>query len=476
MVGPDQFMVSETAAMESPEARSLDIFGQQPSLNLYTQICLCFSISDPSVRPTIVTRLNHGLQRLSASFPWLSGDLIHEGSGEDDSGVFKIQSTGNHLQLKFKELGYDSIINMETLRQARFPFSLLDENVIAPRKTVPGGPGGPAPYPAPVFMVQATFIEGGMLLTLNGHHQTRDMTGQGQVIYLFSKACGREPFTDEELSSGNLAGADLVPLLDHSGQLEASSKLDRQIAKPALSQSTTNNSTTYLPPPPSCTWAYFIFSGNALAELKAIAAAEKAPSVSFISTDDALSAFVWQSIIRIRLHRLKPAAATTLARAVDVRGHLGIPKAYPGLIQNMTFHKSTVKDLAEDKLGTVTSRLRAAVDPETSSLAHDTRALATVLHHSRDKSSVSFVADIDPSTDIMLSSWAKLNCYDLDFNIGLGKPEAVRRPQFVPYECLIYLMPKKPNGEIAVGLCLRDGDMKLLRDDRTFNKFCNYAG
>ena len=142
----------------------------------------------------------------------------------------------------------------------------------------------------------------------------------------------------------------------------------------------------------------------------------------------------------------------------------------------MTFHTSTIKKLAEDKLGTVASQLRAAVDSRTSSLLEDTRALATALHRSRDKSSISFVEDIDSSTDIMLSSWAKLDCYYLDFGIGLGKPEAVRRPQFVPYEGLIYLIPKKPNGEIAVGLCLRDEDMTCLRDDKTFKKFCTHVG
>ena len=467
-------MTHGTVALKSPEMRSLDIFGQQPSLNLYTQICLCFPISDPSKRPTIVTTLNHGLQRLSASFPWLAGEVINEGSGEGDAGIFVIQSTGNNLQLKVKEMGYDSVLTMDALRKASFPFSLLDENVIVPRKTVPGSPEDPAPYPAPVFIVQATFIEGGILLTLNSQHQTMDMTGQGQVIHLFSKACIGEPFTDEELFNGNLAGADLVPLLDHSNR--QSSRLERQIAKPAPPPSIISNSFTDPIPPPCCTWGYFIFDWNALAKLKAIASAEKAPSVEFISTDDALSALIWQSITRARSHRLKPSAATTFARAVDVRGHLGIPKTYPGLMQNMTFHTSTIEGLAEDKLGNVTSQLRAAVDPRTSSLPQDTRALATAFHHSRDKSSVSFVSEIDQSTDIMLSSWAKLDCYDLDLNLGQGKPEAVRRPQFIPYEGLIYLMPKKPNGEIAVGLCLRDEDMKRLRDDRTFKEFCTYIG
>ena len=76
----------------------------------------------------------------------------------------------------------------------------------------------------------------------------------------------------------------------------------------------------------------------------------------------------------------------------------------------------------------------------------------------------------------MLSSWAKLDCYKLDFNLGLGKPVSVRRPQFVPVESLIYLMPKRLDGEIAVGICLTCEDMEGLRADEEFAKHGRYIG
>lgn len=125
-------------------------------------------------------------------------------------------------------------------------------------------------------------------------------------------------------------------------------------------------------------------------------------------------------------------------------------------------------------MGILASQLRSAVDPKTSSLAYNTRALATFLDRAPDKDSISFTATLDLSTDIMLSSWAKLGCYGLDFNLGLGKPEAVRRPQFDPVESLIYLMPRAPDGEIAVGFCLRDEDMERLRADEEFAKYGKY--
>jgi trichothecene 3-O-acetyltransferase len=145
-------------------------------------------------------------------------------------------------------------------------------------------------------------------------------------------------------------------------------------------------------------------------------------------------------------------------------------------MQNMTYHTYTLQKLAEEPLDGVTSQLRSALDPKTSNLGCHTRALAIFLNRTPDKNIISFTATLDLSADIMFSSWAKLDRYELDFNLGLGKPEAVRRPQFEPVESLIYLMPRTLDGEIAVATCLRDGDMERLRADEEFAKYGRYIG
>ena len=62
------------------------------------------------------------------------------------------------------------------------------------------------------------------------------------------------------------------------------------------------------------------------------------------------------------------------------------------------------------------------------------------------------------------------------FQPWIGKPEAVRKPQFVPVEGLILFMPKALDGEISVAICLRDEDMKRLRADQEFAKYGKYIG
>jgi trichothecene 3-O-acetyltransferase len=145
-------------------------------------------------------------------------------------------------------------------------------------------------------------------------------------------------------------------------------------------------------------------------------------------------------------------------------------------MQIMTYHTYPLQKLIEEPLSGVASQLRSALDPKTSILGYHTRALATFFNRTPDISIISVTATLDLSADIMSSSWARLDCYELDFHLGLGKPESVRRPRFDPVESLIYLMPRTPDGEIAVAICLRDEGMDRLRADEEFTKYASYIG
>jgi trichothecene 3-O-acetyltransferase len=453
----------------------LDIIGQQPGLTqLYTQICFCFSMPDTATLEDIVYRLNTGLVKLSASFPWLTGQVVQQGS------IFKIKPLNPSPRLVVKDLRNDpSVPSMEDMEKAEFPFTMLDESVIAPRNTLNQAYSPPNELPLEVLVLQATFVRGGMILTINANHGTMDGTGQGQVIRLLSKACRGEEFTSEEVSTGQLAGRNLIPCL---GEREAL-KIDiaHQLIKNTTtttaptSQGTTVNSTETTP---DATWAYFNFSASALRSLKALA--NESLTGGFVSTDDALTALIWQSVSRARLPRLAPNTHTAFTRAVDIRAVFDIAPTYPGMIQNMTYHAGpTLEALVAKPLGVIAADLRAALDPRSSNytLKPHSQALATYMRDAADKSIVKFTADIDHSSGLMLSSWAKLEyCATLDFGLQCGVPLAVRRPRFTPVLRLAYLMPRSREGDVALGICLRDDDLMALRRDEVFGRFAKFVG
>jgi hypothetical protein len=448
----------------------LSIFEQSPTLrDIYTQLCFCYPIADGVSVTAIAETLKRGLERLTASFPWLAGQVITEGASKGSSGVFKISPFGKIPHLVVKNLMNDDLApKMDALREANFPFSMLEENVICPRMTLAGGLGETSSDPSPVLLLQANFITGGLLLTIVASHSAMDIVGQVQMIYLLSKACRNEPFTDEEVMNGNLDRRNLIPLLDDRCQPDHKSV--SQVEKPAPSKSTSGD---HLPSPTtsSLSWAYFTFKPASLAVLKAVATSSITVPSTFISTDDALCALIWQSVVRARLARLDPATDSVFKRAVDMRRYLNISKEFPGNMSTKTTNSSTLQKVIDQSLGDVASQLRSVLDPEI--MKYNMIANATAQIRTRDKSVNS---PVDRTKCIVMSSWSKVDCYEFDFNLGLGRPESVRRPQFSPVESVVYLLPKALDGEIVAGLCLRDDDMEKLKVDKEFMKYGQYIG
>ena len=443
-----------------PHDFELDVYAQQPGINrLYTQLTFCFAVSDDSL-DSLVRTLKEGIARLSANFPWVAGKVVN------DNGRFKIAPLEKSAHFVVRDLRCDpSVPDWDTIRRANFPFSMLDESVVAPYKTL--AVTDVSALELPVFIVQANFIAGGLLLTFNAQHGSMDMAGQSQIISLLAKACRGEVFSQSELSIGNMNRRNIIPLLDNyvpGSELKEQNVMDHPNGniEPIQVQS----------PPGEYTWVYFAFSGPSLAALKAHASKTIAPE-TFVSTDDALSAFVWQSLSRARLARYhtQRSAQTTLSRNVDARRSLSLPPTYPGLIVSSTAHSCALDAVATAPLGALAAQLRAALDP--AALAHRTRALATRV---RQRGDARVGAGSAPDRDVRLSSWAKERCCEVDF--GFGRPEAVRRPRFTDgaREGLVYLLPKARDGEIVVGVCLRGDDLERLREDAEFARFAAFVG
>ena len=444
----------------------LDTFGQQPFLNLYTQLSLCYALDSSITDSVVIDSLTQGLKRLSEGFPWVAGQIVKE------SGVFKIKPLEKTPRLVIKDLRDNTSISMAALREASFPARLLDESIIAPRMTLTALLE-PDAKDLPVFAIQVNFVAGGLILTFVAHHQAMDMVGQELVMSWLSRACRGEGFAEEELKGGNMNRKDVIPLLDAS-YTPGPEVAGQQIEKSPAPQSAEEHGQ---PPssPPKSAWSYFLFSPSSLSSLKALTADTLPSDCPFISTDDALSALIWRHIARSRLPRLPPSTMSKFTRAVDVRRYMpSIPPTYPGLAQNLVLHTQALDTIAQASLGDLAAELRASVDPKTSNLAYITSAMATVLDRAEDKSTVSFTGPISPSSDFMLSSWAKVEAYSMDF--GFGFPEVVRRPQFTPFEGLGYLIPKRKDGEIAVILGLREEDLERLKEDEEFVKFGRFIG
>lgn len=455
-----------------PDHQYLDVTAPPTFLGLYTQLCLCYSIPDPIYHAGIISTLSAGLEALAEAFPWIAGQVHKEGD------VITMQPLGQTPRLIVQDHTEDpSFPTMADYRETGFPFTKLDESIICPRNTLPSSC---AQELAPIFLVQANFIVGGLLLTFTAEHSVMDMTGQSQIISLLSKACNGQDFTEAELADGNVDRRTVVKLLeDYTIGPELShniKKISSSAIEPTENNQRPSNKASHSTPQPECTWAYFGFDSDALTRMKA--EANETITTDYISTDDTITAFIWKLVSRARCARLPPDSQSNLARAVDARRFVGVSKTYLGLLDNMTYHTFSLEKLVSMSLGEIASDLRRAVDPKTSQLEYNTRSYATAFVQAQDKSMFGPVINQQPDRDIALSSWANINSYGLDFGFPreIGKPKCVRRPRFSPVESLMYLMPRDLEGNTAAAVCLRKEDMDAVRNDRDFKRYATYIG
>lgn len=442
---------------------TLNVFEQRPIWSrLATNLAFCFNLSEETDLAVIDRKLQDALDTLIGSFPWIAGEVVTKGRNADgNSGVSKIVSTGHTPKIvMIDHRQTPSVPSMQQLRETGCPVSMLDESVFAPRTAADAVPL----EKRRVLLVQANIVHGGLVLVFSGNHAAMDMTGLFQIVRWFSKVCHNALLDSTELTTGNMSRRDLIPLLD------ATYQPGEEIAQQIPPTATSGVPFSRVP----CTWATFMVSSHAVREIKATAMATC--TSPYVSTDDSLSAFIWQSVARARMQRMAPVTICKAARSVDVRKVLSIPSDYPGLVQNNLFNQLPLYELCTQPLGIVASMLREAITCKSPSLAFYTRALATALSRTTDKSSFRVGANLDLSSDLLLSSWATPDAYQLDFALGLGRPEAIRMTRQALFESMAYLFPFTPEGDTAILICLRDSDLAAMMADESFSRFAQYLG
>ncbi|KAH6851444.1 transferase family-domain-containing protein [Alternaria rosae] len=467
----------------------IDLMGAQPALfKLYTQLAFFFPLSEAvaASQHQVTAIITAGLAELAKNFPWAAGQVVNANSDPKAAPLYKIRPYEPVPQLIVRDYTSDSEIpSLSQITDAGFPMQMLGEHVWAPCPTLaalgfdPRKASGKDDRPAPVMLVQISYIRGGMVLCVNLQHNVCDMMGQAAVIGWLSKACRGEQFTEEELKVGNMARRGVVSLIEDECW-SPGTELQNQLFPPAptVGKEPDTAESKITEAPVKSSWMYFDFSASSLKSLKDLATTTLPQDfTSFISTDDALSALIFLSVLRARQPRLPPSTPTTLARAVDARRYLNVHSNYPGILQNMAYTSYNLSTLLSTPLGHIAATMRQSVDPETSDVAWRTRSLITFLAQSPDNATkTSPTATLDMGIDIALSSWTKVPAYEWDFGLGLGKAVAVRRPGLVPVEGLVYLMPKSPDESVAVAMCLREEDLECLERDLEWQRFAKYVG
>jgi hypothetical protein len=462
-------------------SRYEDVAGQLPSLQGYTQFSLFFPLQNTSAhdRETVTKLATDTSITLTSIFPWLSGQVVNEGSGPDNSGTFKI------ISYRGVEAGFDIVVryypeldyNMIMKRKA--PMDELDGELFSPKQDL-SALYDLARTPEPVMVLQLNYLKGGVVLTFAAAHNAMDMNGLGKFIEFFGKVSKGESLTKEEMGWGNSDRTNIVKLLG-PGEVELDHSMF--VAEPENKRRELKNDGHA---PAKARWAYVRFTKEKLARMKEMAAPRHSQMSSdrggslneWISTDDAISSFIWQHITLARLPRLsqKTSSSSTFRRAVNGRRLLEPPisSSYMGHMIFSTWNSVSLPDFTTLALPEIASALRKELNRMND---YSIRSFLTFIHRHKNKRPINYASGLElASQDLLLSSGAGLVVYHVDFGYPLGMPECVRRPQWSSVEGVVYLMPKMRNGDLDAAICLGEDDWMKLKEDQIWNEFGEYIG
>jgi trichothecene 3-O-acetyltransferase len=446
-----------------------DVIGQLPILKTYNHGTLGFEVADDTHRGSIVEALQAAADKLTASFPWLGGAVINEGSGSGNSGLFMpvpwpASASSPNSIVRVKDCT-DSLPSFADMVRAGAPCLMIDGKLVAPYPGFPASYQDSAEHPAPIIAIQANFIEGGLLLNFSAQHNVIDASGMMQVVQLFATAMRGDEFPPSAVEQGNRDRTKVIPLIAPGEPIRDHSHLKRPL-----------NFSAPAPPSPAAMpkWAYFRLEGSAVPKIKALASVPEGhdPSVPFISSNDALSAFYWKCLAGVRARNGRsPDAVSKFGRAIDSRRAMGVSSEYMG---HMVYHAATrmsLRELEEAPVSTIACRLRKDLNDVNNEFS--VRSYATYIANEPDKSRVMYGGLYNPDTDIGSSA---LPGADVLHSFGpIGMPQFARRPNLAPIPGCIYFMP--PEGRyIPVLVCLRDDDLEGLKTHPEWSKYTEFVG
>ncbi|KAL2871254.1 putative trichothecene 3-O-acetyltransferase [Aspergillus lucknowensis] len=457
-----------------------DDIGQLARLKTYTHLLVCFPLAEDKSKEEITTALHAAGGKLAAAFPWLVAKVVHEGRKPGNSGSFRLapcpefqQASNNNGLVIVKDLSGTSIPPFAEIRQARGPSYMLDGKLLGPVVAFPESYQESDEDPARVFVIQASFIRGGILLDAAAQHNFIDGGGLFQCMQLFAKALRGETFSDVEVEQGNRDRRSLIPLLGPGEPM-----LDHSHLRCPPATAGPSSSSDSLPPRAPAAWHFFRVPALNVSKIKAQAnsdlRADPNETTPFVSTNDALSAFLWKRLSAVRLARNNnPAELTKFSRALDARRAMGVPPEYMGQMGYNATTRVSFGELDAMSLGSAAALLRAEVQERNN--AYSIRSWATFIAGTADKATIMFAGKFNPDTDIGVSSLAHVELYTCGFG-PLGKPELVRRPNFRPLEGCVYFWSRTAGGDIDVLACLNEMDIKGLREDVEWKGNTEYIG
>ncbi|OQE35523.1 hypothetical protein PENCOP_c013G08561 [Penicillium coprophilum] len=436
-----------------------------PMPRTYIRVLFVFEHAG-SARPTAQS-LQLGLDNLSKQVPWLSGRIFPKTTAQGEASSLVIRWHGNETP---------TLVDKGTLAasyECASSHGMRAEAVPSDIWPVPSMTDDPLFVTGdPVFASSIfRFADQGVGLCVCLHHNAVDGTGFLEIMRLWARNVADPGFTFSNSTrsrSKRLSEALSVDLQDTSSiSSESLFVVHAEYSKlrPVIPEEI-----------PSCTSKLFTVSMHWINILKRLMGKY---TLKASTTNTVICALIWTTITRVRM-QYNPSLREEISRlvmAVNGRQRIGESFSTPEspFFGNAVFY-SLSKSLADTLAASDEAPVRSLAEicdhiaHSQSTSVINSRHIAEVYHlidRMKDYRSLFVGWDLFGSRDLMITNWADLDLYGVNFGDVLGKPKFVRLPQ-MEADGVALILPRQRDASqevLEIMVMLRCDHMDALEKD-----------
>ncbi|KAF7165709.1 hypothetical protein CNMCM5623_009809 [Aspergillus felis] len=425
---------------------------------------LCFSLPDNTNKEQLTDYLHIAFHHTVQRFPVLAGSVVPFSADQGGRPWLRNIVPEGAARLIVKDLADE--LSFAELAEANFSQHLLNTEQLCPLPEV----GYFAAERVDVCRFQANFIRGGLLLVVSIIHNAADGRGVTEIIKIFAEELckAQSGETGHPLQQRTeVYRSDRTAFVSGHGIPGAIEGHAAWTSSPSNAHAQIHNVEN------SC--QTFRISATALSQLKRTLSATSQGPEDWFSTNDAISAFIWRSIMVAR-HRagiLEADATTYVAQPVDCRRHLNITEPYFGNVIYMTKSSVGLSVLADPQtgLGEAARALRAELRGLTGDKFRDLVGYAerTALEaHTRLN-----ILESMATSGIILTSLFKMDLHAMNFGpvFDDGHIKALRLPARGTQAGAVIVLPRVPDGSCEFMVTEQESTIECLRADPFFARF-----
>jgi hypothetical protein len=432
---------------------------------IHTKRILFFSLPNDASKQQITEYLRIAWHYTIQRVPILAGSVVPLPEDQGGRPWIKTIIPKGAARLTVKDLS--SELSFAELEEANFSQHLLDTELLCPLPEH----GYFTDDPIDVCQFQANFIKGGLLLVTSIIHNASDGKGVTEVTEIFAKelrkAQAGERTGDLLENRTSVYRSDRTLLVSGHGLAGDIKKHDAWTSAPLDMNSQLKSVEN------SC--RTFHISTQALSNLKKILAATLHSPDDWFSTNDAISGFIWRSVMVAR-HRAGIIGAdspTYVNQPIDCRRHLQIPKPYFGNAIYMSQSSLPLSALLEPESGIVAAA-KILHDEIRSMTAERFQDLVGYAERTAGEVPTRMsILEYMQTSGIILSSLFKMGLYSIDFGPAFGELKALRLPATGTPAGAAIVFPMLPDGSCQFMLTEQERTFQCLVEDEFFRRHTN---